>query len=473
MNKSLSSLSALLAACALHACNADATDHDDTDGNADVVPNDTDTGGPADGDAQYTNNESGFGSGCDAEETELDPNAATSLGFTAQSVLDLVVGEHTQTLAWLDSNLEYGPESGRSEITLSITAAGAPTLVDREPRAAQSGSGATINLPEIAVYCTDSMRVKVNVAITTPGGALDEVVEGVFEAHAGDFASGHLSFELEGLNGSFEATPFVPPNSRLTGSTLTLELGFTEFGASGAFSVGSTFESNDGQAAGVGSSGELAHFPADNYCGPTGASVTADQSVRGLSMGQALDALNAMSPDQVRYQSGAPSDLTLAFTSAEERVCARFDNSQYGGDSVNDMTLEFPGVVRLISADGKIDGTVPLQLSASRENGLQTTRAEGNANAQSAADAPALLPQLGIRDDVDFSAYDGGYVQFLATVADDSVGGSLRVYGLDVADCVTNPPPPDPGGMSSPGCRGTDRVPLWGAFWGDWDVTTQ
>lgn len=464
MNKSLSSLSALLAACALHACNADATNDDNANG--------TDTGNPADGDDDPTG-EGGFGRGCDAEETELDPTETTALGFTAQSVLDLVVGEHTQSLAWLDGNVEYGPESGRSEITLSITAAGAPTLVDREPRPAPSGAGEGIALGEIGVYCTDSVRVKVDVAITTAGGALDEVVAGVFEAHAADFASGRLSFDLEALNGSFEAAPFAPPNSRLTSSTLTLALGFTELGASGAFNLGSTFESTDGSAVGMGSSGEVAHFPADNYCGPTGASVTADQTVRGLSMGQSLDALNAMSPAQVRYQTGAPSELTLAFTSAEERVCVRFDDAQYGGESANDMTLEFPGVVRLISTDGRIDGTVPLRVSASRENGVSTIRAEANADAQSAAGAPALLPQLGIRDDVDFSAYDGGYVQLLTMVAEDSVGGSLRAYGLDIADCVTNPPPPDPDGMGSPGCRGTDRVPLWGAFWGDWDATTQ
>src|SRR5688572_17278104 len=198
MNKSLSSLSALLAACALHACNADATDQANDNDDADMAPNDTDTGNAPGGNNDTTNAEGTFGGGCDAEETALDPSATTALGFTAQSVLDLVLGEHTQSLAWLDGDLEYGPESGRSEITLSITAAGAPTLVDREPRAAQNGSGDTLALADIPVYCTDSIRVKVNVAVTTAGGALDEVVTGVFEAHAGDFASGRLSFDLEG-----------------------------------------------------------------------------------------------------------------------------------------------------------------------------------------------------------------------------------------------------------------------------------
>lgn len=476
MNKSLTSLSALLAACALNACNADATDNDNDNDAANMEPGGTDTGNPYDDDnGGVTGGEGGLGGNCDETPSELDPSAMTSLGFPAQAVLDLVVGEHTEALAWLDGNVAYGPESGRSEITLTVTAVGAPLLIDREPRQAQNDNGQEgggLALGEIEYYCNDLIRINATVAITTASGALDEEVDAVFEANASDFASGRFSIDLPDIQGSFEAEPVVPPNSELTSASLAIELGFTQFGSSGAFSLGTTFRSLDGQAAGQGGAGEIAHFPADNYCGPSGASVTADQTVRGLSMGQALDALNAMSPGTVRYQSGAPSDLTLAFTSAEARVCAQFADSQYGGGAADDMTLEFPGVVRLISTDGRIDGSVALQIIESTEGGIRSTRAEANTNAQSAAGAPALLPQFGIQDDVDFSAYDGGMVQFLTTVA-DTTGGSLRVYGLDVADCVNNPPPPDPNAMGSAGCRGTDRVPLWGAFWGDWDVTTQ
>jgi hypothetical protein len=110
---------------------------------------------------------------------------------------------------------------------------------------------------------------------------------------------------------------------------------------------------------------------------------------------------------------------------------------------------------------------VPLQIVASNENGMIMTTAQGNIDAEPAG-AAALPAQFGVQDDVDLSSYDGAMVQFSSTVASDTIGGSLRVYGLDVADCVTNPAPPDPDGMSSPGCRGTDRIPLWGAFWGDW-----
>jgi hypothetical protein len=465
MNKSFSALAVLCAACAVHACNADAVD-DTQSPDDNMEPGGTDTGNPY----EEPTGEEGSGN-CDEEETDLDPSAPTSLGFAAQAMLDLISGEHTSSLAWVDGRVEYGPESGVSEITLNITPVGAPSFVDREPKAASSGSGEEVGIPlgEIYTLCGDAIRQKVSIEVTTAGGALDEVVETTIEAKAADFASASFSIDLTEIEGTFEATPAVRDNFVITRSSLSAQLGFTTHGSVGAFSVSSESRSTDGQAVGQGGAGEIAHFPAENYCGPAAVSVTAEQIVRGLSMGQALDALNAMSPGPVRYHSGAPSELTLAFTSTEARVCARFDDASYGDATAGNMTLEFPGVVRLISTDGRIDGTVPLTITASNDVGAHRTTAQSTFE-----DGSEMSPaQFGIRDAIDFSAYDGSFVQFLTTAAPDSSGGSLRAYGLDVADCVNNPPPPDPNGMGSAGCRGTDRIPLWGAFFGDWDENSQ
>jgi hypothetical protein len=461
MNKSLSCLALLWAAGALHGCNADATDPI-----REVI--DTDTGNSNEG-ISSTGEEGNLGGNCEETEVELDPSAQTSLGFTAQSVLDFVVGEHSSSLAWLDATEEYGPESGRSEIALTVTPLGPPVLVDREPRAASNGDSEEggLLLGEIYSPCNDSIRIDVSIAVTTARGALDEVVETSIVANASDFAQGRFSLDLANLDGSFEATPTAPRNTEITRSSLVAELGFSTLGSVGAFSLQSEFRSLDGQAVGQGGGGALAHFPADDYCGPAAVSVTAEQSVRGLSMAQALGALNATSPSQVRYQSGAPSELTLTFSSAETRVCAGFGEPAYGQDTAGGMTLEFPGVATLSSADGRVEGNVPLQIVASNENGTIMTTAQANIDAEPSG-AAALPSQFGVQDAIDFSVYDGAMVQFSSTVASDTIGGSLRVYGLDVADCVTNPPPPDPDGMGSPGCRGTDRIPLWGAFWGDW-----
>jgi hypothetical protein len=472
MKKPLSALAVLCAAAAVHACNADAAPGDDATPGGNTEPGGTDTGNPYDD----PNGEGTAGGNCTEEETELDPGATTPLGFNAQAIIDLVAGEHTESLAWLDSPTEYGPESGVSEITLNITPIGAAVFVDREVRTSSNTGeegGPGIGLGEIYSPCNDSVRLNVSIHMTTAGGAFDETVETTIDAKAGDFASGSFSIDLTEIAGAFQATPVAPANFVIIKSSLSAQLGFTTYGSVGAFSLSSESRSTDGQAAGQGGGGPIAHFPAENYCGPAAVSVTADQIVRGLSMGQALDALNAMSPGPVRYSSGAPSDLTLAFTSSEERVCARFDDAIYGDGTPGSMTLEFPGVVRLISTDGRIDGTVPLRITASNDTGGVRTSAEGTIDAEAAAAAASLPAQFGIHDDIDFSAYDGAIVQLLTTVDEQNPGGTLRVYGLDVADCVNNPPPPDPGGMGSPGCRGTDRIPLWGAYWGEWDLSMQ
>src|SRR5688572_8803580 len=117
MKRSLTALAALVTVLGAHACNGAADD-----------PRGTDTGNPYDdnGEGTVDNNN------CSEEETELEPTEQTPLGFSADSVLQLAVGEHRQSLAWLDANVEYGPESGRSEIVLTVESLGTARFVDRE-----------------------------------------------------------------------------------------------------------------------------------------------------------------------------------------------------------------------------------------------------------------------------------------------------------------------------------------------------
>lgn len=430
-------------------------------------PAGTDTGNPFDGNEGV--NTGGENGACDIDSSSIQLDEQTPLGFVPQTVLDLVVGQHSQSLAWLPSDVTYGPESGRSDITLDIEALGNARLLDREPRQA-SGEGPAINLADLGSPCQDSVEVDVSIAITTAGGALSERVETTIEASAADFARASIVLDVTDIVGSFEADPQPQPNMELTRSSLSLTLGFSEYGAVGSVQLYSEFRSLDGSAVGQGGAGELAHFPADDYCGASSFSITAEQSVRGLSMAGVLDRLNANSPAPLRYTPSAPSsELSFSFENSEERVCARFD----GGQSVynlaaEDAALEFPGTVTLASADGRIEGDFPVRIVAQSSSGtLQMVYADASAQADDTTQAAALPAQFGIGDSIDFTAYDGGRVEFTNHDESQSAGGQLTVYGLDVADCVTNPPPPDPGGMSSPGCRGTDRIPLWTANWGE------
>jgi hypothetical protein len=439
----------------------------EVDNGAPEPPAGTDTGNP------YGDDLGGVGSGegtaggaCDETVSDVGLDEQTPLGFSADDVLAFAGGEHTVSLAWVESNVAYGPEHGRSEITLTVEPLAAH-FVARSPKTS-SGSGPTIDIGTPLDGCRGSVKIDVRLGLSTQGGALAETVDTVIEASAADFASGGFSADLAMLAGSFEAQLTAPRNSELTRSSLQASFGFSQYGAVGSLSLFSEFRSLDGNAAGVGGGGPVAHFPADDYCGAANAfSVTADQAVRGVSMAAALEALNSDAPVAVRYQSGASSTLELAITSDVERVCVSFDRDQQYNGEAGGAVLEFAGSASLESADGRIDGTFPVTISAEPLGGALIFEARAEQSAQDRAEAAALPASFGVQDEVGFDAYGGGSALFQSASSPSGAGGSLTLNGFIVPECISNPPVVDPAAGSAPGCRGVDLVPLWSATWGN------
>jgi hypothetical protein len=420
----------------------------------------TDTGNPNDGGPT----ENGNGELCDQSERALDLDETTSLGVSANDLLSWVSGEHREALAWQDSAGSFGPEHGRSEITLEIGPLGARFIDRRAKERTDNGEegGPTIALAEIGTYgdpCADSIALDVRLHLSTSGGALDETLDATLEAKAPDFVTGQLGLPLDTLNGSFEAEVPVPPGFVVHGTPrLVLSLGVSEYGSTGELGLSSEFRSTDGQAAAQGGVGVLARFPADNFCGTSSISIAADQTLRGLSMASVLERLNTASPAAL---DGSSATLQLEFASQTARVCVALD-----APLDQPAALEFPGTVRLRSSDQRIDGTFPVQLSGEATSGaLHSSRAEASEYLLDPARATAAARGYAIRAPLDFSEYDGGAFQFSTEVTDTEAVGALQAFGLDQADCVTNPPPPDPDGNGSPGCSGTERIPIWGASW--------
>lgn len=422
----------------------------------------TDTGNPNDGGT--TEEGTSNGQLCDQTERALDLDENTSLGVSANDLLSWVSGEHREALAWQDSAGSFGPEHGRSEITLEIGPLGA-RFIDRRPKERSNnveGEGPAIALAEIGSYgdpCADSIALDVRVHVATSGGALDETLDTTLEAKAPDFVTGQLSLPLDTLNGSFEAEVPVPSGFVVRGTPrLVLSLGVSEYGSTGELGLSSEFVSSDGQAAGQGGLGTLARFPAEDFCGTGAISVAANQTLRGLSMASVLERLNSASPAVL---DGSTATLQLEFASQAERVCV-----ELVAPLDQPAVLAFPGSVRLRSSDQRIDGTLAVTLSGEATGGtLQSSRSEAGEYLLDPARATAAARSYAIRAPLDFSSYDGGAFQFSTEVTETEAVGGLHAYGLDQADCVTNPPPPDPAGNGSPGCSGTERVEIWGASW--------
>jgi hypothetical protein len=416
----------------------------------------TDTGNPATDPGEGT-----AGNLCDELKQDLAPDAPTALGFSARQVLDMISGEHHETLAWKALPVAYGPETGESAITLVVEPLGTAHLIQRSP--AQRGGredGPLIALAEPQFACADSIAVDVRLVISTAGGALNESVETTLEASSAEFASGSVRLPLDKLTGSFEADVQAPPGSVLSKSPeLSLRMGFSPYGNVGEFSISSETESTDGSAVGQSALGTIAQYPAENFCGPDAVSVDASQVVRGLSVENVLERLNATSPATL-VPSGAA--LSLRFLNTTDRVCAAL-----GAPASAGTTLEFPGAVELSSSDDRIAGRVNISIRAEAVAGA-LTRVSANANdfILDPVAAQARVAAYAIRQPLDFSAYDGGAFEFSTLVSEAETSGALRAYGLKQAVCSTEVTTDAEGRSSSPGCAGTERIEIWGERWG-------
>ena len=414
----------------------------------------TDTGNPNDDRGTV-----GEGGSCDQTESALALDAATPLGVSAAELVRWVGGAHQESLAWQDQSASFGPEHGTSQITIEIETLGA-RFIDRRPaERAGGGAGPLLDIGFLGDPCADSIALDVRLHLSTAGGALDETVDTTLEAKARDFVSGRFSLPLDMLTGSFQADVSVPNGFVIRKAPqLSVELGISEYGSKGQFVLLSEFESLDGQAVGQGSGGILAHFPADDSCASGSIGIAADQTVRGVSVNAVLERLKGASPARL---DGSSASLQLGFTSKATSLCVALDGPENGA-----TRIEFPGRVSLHSSDQRIDGSIDVTLSGDATGGvLEHANALANDFLLDRAQAAAAVAKYAIAQPLDFSSYDGGAFEFSVDVTETEAVGALRAYGLDQADCVTNPIPVEPGAQSAPGCRGTDRIPLWSATW--------
>jgi hypothetical protein len=419
----------------------------------------TDTGNPHDG-GESTGSER-----CDEVRRELALGESTSLGVTARDVLDLASGEHRETLAWLVSpnGVAYGPESGTGEITIVVEPRGGARFIERTPKGQGSDReevGIDLFTPED--QCPDAIEVDVRLHILTAGGALDETLDTTLDATSGELVVGNVRLPTDGLAGSFEVHMPVPAGFELSKAPeLILTLGISAYGAVGELGVVSEIRSTDGAVAGQTGVPRLAHFPAENFCGSSAISVERDQVIRGISIQGVLDRLNAQSPASLTPGGAA---LSLEFSTSAERMCVLL-----GAPKDAPLPVEFPGRVRLSAPDENIEGSIVVSFAAEALDGqLVSVSANANAFANDPVEAAALASDFAIQEPLDLSRYDGGAFEF-ATTSESSAGvsGVLRAYGLLEPDCANQTPVATPGGgMSSPGCAGTERIELWGFTWG-------
>jgi hypothetical protein len=113
---------------------------------------------------------------CHEEARALALDEASPLGFSPAQVLAYAAGTHLLMLDWQPAmRVPYGPEQGRSELSLGIQTLQRARFVQR------SLPDGTITL-EDGGCCPDAVQLDVRVTLRTSGGALDESFDAVLEA---------------------------------------------------------------------------------------------------------------------------------------------------------------------------------------------------------------------------------------------------------------------------------------------------
>ena len=384
--------------------------------------------------------------GCVDEVTVLaGVDAASALGFTAAEVLEMAAGERVSPMAWgaglADplATVEFGPEAGAAELTVTVEYAGGEVrYVKSTPDYGEFDGGYAV--------CNDRLEVDVAVTVRSSGGALDESFVGALRATTPRIATIERSIALADLGGALALTKVEP--AEVSVGDLSLEIGITEDGLFGGAS--SIVEvSGDGWVGATGLS--YATWPSDPApCSYGEAPLALESAAAGFSGADVLAAIAAAPPLSLTWEGGVSTGLTLALSHDGAPVCAI-----YQGEAVG--TLRFGAEAAVVTADGRWMGAFAVEVYGEVGPEGELARASFSRYAPYAATVPAadFEATFGLSG-VDLAGFDEGTIDFAGSFEGGAATGRLEVLGVKLHSC-----PPD-----ANGCAGNDYVSLEAASWG-------
>jgi hypothetical protein len=402
----------------------------------------TSTGNPTLPDGEGSNETAGRSNCKVVSAQDLALDADTALGFRAGDVLAFVEGSHAEKLTWYPQSIaSYGPESGEQALTLTVTRKGAPRLT----KYTQDNSRG-----EIGSDCSDAVEVDVTVGLQSAQGALDEQLPGTLAITGGLAASLHLAPDPNALGGSFHITEVNVAGYKLV--QMFLDIQFTKFGTSGQLSPIFEMRSAGAVSASAGDRNPLAAWgpPA---CGFGLHAVPRSAKVLGFSADDVIARLDATKSAKVAFQGAVPADLTLArFVPSSDYVCALLEPSLFDF-GMAPGTLTIRGKLGVKSADGRIDGSWPLELVAKPNANGELEQVSLGFDTMSQT-GPVSLSSYGLNG-IDVSAYDNASPSLMLSLsATEPLHGELRVTGYKLPNCSTEVMMFPGGGSGTPGCQG-------------------
>lgn len=133
---------------------------------------------------------------CEENAVPIGIDEVSELGFSADEVLSLALGEHLGEVSW-----DRGSDAA---ISVSVGSVGEARFIDAE--VVQPEGGDTL---DIWVECPDRVEVDVVLELSTDDGWFDESFELALYSFEGSEARFHQELELDALAGSFDIEPDV------------------------------------------------------------------------------------------------------------------------------------------------------------------------------------------------------------------------------------------------------------------------
>jgi hypothetical protein len=174
-----------------------------------------------------------------------------------------------------------------------------------------------------------------------------------------------------------------------------------------------------------------------------------------------IDQWSAATPIEVTWLDGTTTELTLAATPTGDgcvRIGAWYDAEPF--------RASYPVQIAASTADGRLDGEYTGKIEVLPDAGGEVQTIVGSV---SLAIELEQAEKSGFANVGDVSGFHRLGFGLDSWIEGGRPWGYAELNGLTDPDCVTNPPPPDPGGMGAPGCIGTQVTPIERAEWGEPD----
>lgn len=399
------------------------------------------------------------GFNCDETVTVLGSSDAVSpLGFSADDVLVFAQGPFDSPIHWLASAelASFGPEQGEGHVTVQVSYAGGEIrFVESNPAADDSGN-------DIAYVdnCRDRLEADVQMTVVTEGGALNEAAPAVLYAVDPRWATAGASIDIAAIGGTFAATPMAG----LTAKSLDIGAGFSIAGTSWG-TVGGTFEMESNGAHGQGFS-SYARWPSASECAGD-VVLPIDATLFSFTALDVVELASSSAPAPLTWTGGAVTEIVTDLEIASDIACVTLS----ANDAVAEPHLAFDARLVAVSADGRIDSSIPVVVQATASGAGQLDMISVFSSGSPLVGVPLqeFEAASGVSG-VDLEGYDQASVQLSSTFAPNgsggmTTGGRIAIFGLTIPSCLTEPQPADADGNGYPGCEGVQSEEVASAQW--------